>query len=118
MSIGAMISGWTTYDLSIQYWGADGPTAKARVPTVVLTHSAPQEVPENHVYTFVQSVDEALKTARQKAGDKDVALMGGADLANQFLQAGLLDEISIHLAHYFSARVRGCSRNSLASTYH
>ncbi|HLD93997.1 MAG TPA: dihydrofolate reductase family protein [Anaerolineales bacterium] len=96
-NIGAMIAGRFTYDLSIQYWGPNGPTGQARVPTVVVTHAAPKEVPENHVYSFVESIEEAAKKARQIAGTKDIAVMGGKSIGSQFLQAGLLDEVSVHL---------------------
>ncbi len=64
---------------------------------MVVTHAAPQKLPENHIYTFVDNVTAAEKKAKQLAANKDVAVMGGADIARQFLQAGLLDEISIHL---------------------
>jgi len=55
-SLGAMIAGRNTYDLSMPHWGANGPTGPARVPIVVLTHEVPREVPKDHVYTFVNSV--------------------------------------------------------------
>jgi dihydrofolate reductase len=96
-TLGASIAGRTTYDLSIQYWGPNGPTGDARVPTVVITHDPPREVPEGHVYTFVDGIKAAAEEAKKLAGQKDVTVMGGADIARQFLQADLLDEISIHL---------------------
>jgi dihydrofolate reductase len=51
--LGASIAGRTTYDDSIRFWGADGPTGAARRPLFVVTHEPPSEVPENGVYTFV-----------------------------------------------------------------
>jgi dihydrofolate reductase len=96
-SLGAIISGRTNYDLSLPFWGADGPTGPARVPIIVLTHASPKESPANHVYTFADGVQAAAKTAGKLAGDKDIAVMGGADTFRQFLDVGLLDEISIHL---------------------
>jgi dihydrofolate reductase len=96
-SLGAMIAGRNTYDLSMPHWGANGPTGPARVPIVVLTHEVPREVPKDHVYTFVNSVAKAAEKAKQLAGGKEIAVMGGGDIARQFLLAGLLDEISIHL---------------------
>ena len=51
-STGAIIIGRTTYDLSIPYWGADGPSGAARVPTVIVSHSVPQDIPDGGVYTF------------------------------------------------------------------
>ena len=93
---GAVIVGRTTYNLSIPNWGADGPTGAARVPTVVVSHSAPQDLPDGGVYTFVDSVEAALETAKKAAGDKDVVIQG-ANIAQQFITLGLVDEIFIHL---------------------
>ena len=95
-SIGANIFGRTGYDHSILNWGADGPTGAARVPTVIVSHNVPEDVPKGGVYTFVNGVDAAFETAKRLAGDKDVIIMG-ANVAGQFLQRGLIDEISIHL---------------------
>jgi dihydrofolate reductase len=97
-SLGAVIAGRRTYDLSLPYWGADGPTAAARVPVFVVTHEPPSDPPENGVYTFVtDGIEMALARARQVAGDRTVTVMGGADLGRQFIRAGLVDELSIHL---------------------
>ena len=93
---GASIFGRTTYDLSIQYWGADGPTGAARVPMVIVSHSVPQDVPKDSVYSFVNGIEAALETAKKLAGDKDISITG-ANVARQFLKLGLIDEISIHL---------------------
>ena len=95
-TMGVNIFGRTGYDHSILNWGADGPAGAARVPTVILSHSVPQDVPNGGVYTFVDSVEAALETAKKLAGDKDVVMMG-ANVAKQFLQHGLIDEIFIHL---------------------
>ena len=96
-TIGANIFGRTGYDHSILNWGADGPTGAARIPTVIVSHSVPNNIPEGGVYTFVDSVEAAFETAKKLAGNKDIYLTG-ADVAKQFLQHGLIDEISIHLA--------------------
>ena len=93
---GAVIVGRTTYNLSIPNWGADGPTGAARLPTVVVSHSVPQDIPDGGVYTFVDSVEAALETAKKAAGDKDVIIQGG-NIAQQFITLGLIDEIFIHL---------------------
>ena len=93
---GAVIVGRTTYNLSIPNWGADGPTGAARVPTVVVSHSVPQDLPDGGVYTFVDSVETALETAKKAAGDKDISVMG-ANVAQQLITLGLVDEIFIHL---------------------
>jgi dihydrofolate reductase len=93
---GAVIVGRTTYNLSIPNWGADGPTGAARVPTIVVSHSVPHDIPDGGVYTFVDSVKAALETAKKAAGDKDVVIQGG-NLAQQFIALGLVDEFFIHL---------------------
>jgi dihydrofolate reductase len=96
--LGAVIAGRRTFDDSLPWWGADGPTGSARVPVFVLTHDAPQDPPEGGVYTFVTGgIEDTLKQARDVAGDKDVTVMGGTDTGRQYLQAGLVDELSIHL---------------------
>jgi dihydrofolate reductase len=58
--LGAVICGRRTYDMSIQYWGADGPTGPARVPLFVLSHSVPDDVPDAGVYTFVDEISVHL----------------------------------------------------------
>jgi dihydrofolate reductase len=97
-SLGAVIAGRTTYDTSVPWWGSDGPSGAARRPVFVVTHRAPERGPEGGVYRFVtDGIESALRQARAAAGDKVVTVMGGADLGRQYLAAGLLDEISIHL---------------------
>ena len=96
--VGAVIAGRRTYALSVPWWGADGPTGPARVPVFVVTHAEPEEVPEGGVYTFVtDGIESALEQAKMAAGDKDVAVMGGAEMGQQYIGAGLVDEISIYL---------------------
>ncbi len=49
-------------------------------------------------FTFVtDGIEAALERARAAAGDKDVSVAGGANVAQQYLEAGLLDELQIHL---------------------
>jgi dihydrofolate reductase len=95
--LGAVIAGRRTYDDSAPWWGPDGPTGSARVPVIVVSHTVPGDVPEGGVYTFVDGIADALAKAQATAGDKDISVMGGANIAQQFIKAGLLDEISIHL---------------------
>jgi dihydrofolate reductase len=95
---GAFIGGRRTYDDSLRWWGADGPTGPARVPLVVVTHQAPDDAPEGGVYTFVtDGIESALRRAREIAGGKNIYVMGGPNVASQFIRAGLVDEIGIHL---------------------
>jgi dihydrofolate reductase len=95
---GAVICGRVTYDDSIRWWQADGPTGPARLPVFVLTHAAPSDPPAVGVYVFVTTgIEDALAQARDAADGKTVTIMGGPAVGNQFLRAGLVDELSIHL---------------------
>jgi dihydrofolate reductase len=94
---GAVIAGRRTYDTSVPWWGANGPTGPARVPVFVLSHDVPGDVPEGSVYTFADGIQRALELAKAAAGDKGVTVMGGAATGQQYLRAGLVDELSIHL---------------------
>jgi dihydrofolate reductase len=95
---GAVIAGRRTYDASLPWWGADGPTGPARLPLFVVTHREPEEAPAGGVYRFVTGgIEPALHQARAAAGDKHVVVMGGATLGQQFIRAGLVDELSVHL---------------------
>jgi dihydrofolate reductase len=97
-ALGAVIAGRTTYDDSAPWWGADGPTGSARRPVFVVTHDAPAESPERGVYTFVtDGIESALEQAKAAAGEKIVTVMGGASIGQQYIAAGLVDEISVHL---------------------
>ena len=96
-TLGAMICGRKTYDDSIPWWGADGPTGAARLPLFVVTHESPDTIPEGSVYHFVtDGIERALDQAKAAAGDKDVAV-SGASVGQQYLAAGLVDEVGIHL---------------------
>jgi dihydrofolate reductase len=80
------------------WWGDDPPFHH---PVFVLTHHArePLKKEGGTTFTFVtDGVESALQQARAVAGDKDVRLGGGANVAQQYLKAGLLDELRIHVA--------------------
>jgi dihydrofolate reductase len=90
---GAIISGRRTYDDSLPWWGPDPPT-----PVFVVTHEAPDAVPEGSIYTFVtEGIESALEKAKAAAGYTNVAVIGGPDTGRQFIEAGLVDEIGVHL---------------------
>jgi dihydrofolate reductase len=90
---GAVIMGRRSYDNSIENWGGKGPLGD--VPCFVVTHR-PLEPPDP-VFTVVgDGIESALAQAREAAGDKRIGLMG-ANIDQQFLAAGLVDEIRIHL---------------------
>jgi dihydrofolate reductase len=93
---GATIFGRTTYDLAIPHWGADGPTGPVRIPVVVVSHSVPEDIPEGGVYHFASGVEDASRKAQALAGEKDIAI-SGSDVARQFLELGLIDELWIHI---------------------
>ena len=83
------------------WWGDEPPFG---VPVFVLTHHARETVDMKGgtSFTFVtDGIEAALEQARAVAGDKDVLLAGGASVAQQYLQAGLLDEMQIHVAPTF-----------------
>jgi dihydrofolate reductase len=79
------------------WWGEEPPF---HTPVFVVTHHArePLEMRGGTTFTFVtEGVESALDQARQAAGGKDVALGGGASIAQQYLKAGLIDELQIQL---------------------
>ncbi len=95
---GAIICGRRTYDDSIRWWQADGPSGQARLPLFVVTHAAPSDVPAGGVYVFVTTgIEDALAQAREAGDGKAVTIMGGPTVATQFLRAGLVDEVSVHV---------------------
>lgn len=80
------------------WWGADPPY---HAPVFVLTHHprAPLPMEGGTEFRFVtEGVAAALAQAREAAGEADVMVAGGAATAAQFLRAGLLDELYLHLA--------------------
>ena len=90
---GAVIIGRRTYDNSIKDWEGKGPLGD--VPCFVVTHRPVEGADE--VFRFVtDGIESALEQARSVAGDKVIGLMG-ANLDQQFLAAGLVDEIRIHV---------------------
>jgi dihydrofolate reductase len=70
-------------------------------PVFVVTHTAREELVKEGGTTFTFATDgleSALAQAKAAAGDKDVSIAGGANIIQQCLTAGLLDEIQIHVA--------------------
>jgi dihydrofolate reductase len=79
------------------WWGANPPFHH---PVFVVTHHPrpPLAMEGGTTFTFVTSgISSALELAQRAAGNKDVALAGGADIARQYLTAGLIDEMQLHL---------------------
>jgi dihydrofolate reductase len=80
------------------WWGDDPPF---HVPVFVLTHHARETLAMEGGTSFnfvTEGIEAALEQARAAAGDKDVLLAGGASIVQQYLKAGLLDELQIHMA--------------------
>ena len=78
-------------------WGEDPPF---HGPVFVLTHQVREPLVKQGgtTFTFVtDGIERALERARAAAGDKDVSIAGGANVIQQYLKAGLLDELQIHL---------------------
>jgi dihydrofolate reductase len=80
------------------WWGEEPPY---HAPVFVLTHHErePVEMKGGTTFHFVTGgIIEALDRARAAAGDRDVAIAGGAATVNQYLAAGLIDELHLHIA--------------------
>ncbi|MFO0663904.1 MAG: dihydrofolate reductase family protein [Polyangiaceae bacterium] len=78
------------------WWGDNPPY---HVPVFILTHHARESIAMEGGTTFhfvTGGVEEALRRAKEAAGEKDVRIGGGVETIRQFLRAGLVDEM--HLA--------------------
>src|SRR5690606_6906512 len=88
---------WSATDPWTGWWGRTPPFHH---PVFVLTHH-PRETLKmdgGTTFTFVtDGIESALEQARRAARGRDVALAGGAKAAQQYLKAGLVDEIQLHL---------------------
>jgi len=79
------------------WWGDDPPFKK---PVFVLTHHErePLELSETRFEFVTDGIESALEQARDAAGGEDIQISGGANVAQQYLAAGLIDEMQIHIA--------------------
>lgn len=80
-----------------------GPNPPFHAPVFVLTHHErePLVMEGGTTFRFVTGgIEAALEQARAAAGDGDVAVAGGASTVNQYLAAGLLDELRLHIAPF------------------
>lgn len=93
-NMGAVISGRRLFNVA-GGWGGSHPLG---VPVFVVTHTIPDGWPrEDAPFTFVtDGIESAVAQARSVAGDGIIGV-GGADIAQQCLNAGLLDEIRVNL---------------------
>jgi len=90
---GAVVTGRGTYEAA-GHWGDHNPWG---IPVFVVTHR-PEEQPPGDEFVFVDSVPAALERARAAAGDRQVHIMGGAQIIRQALAAGMVDELTIIVA--------------------
>lgn len=97
LEIGAMVMGRRSYSVGAEH--SDSANEPYQMPHFVLTHHAPDpaSIKDSRVSFVTDGIASALEQARASAGDKDICIAGGADTARQFLQAGLIDEIRLHL---------------------
>ena len=86
------------WDLDWKGWWGDDPPYHG--PVFVLAHREREPVPMEGGTTFhfvTDGIHTALERARAAAGERDVAIAGGASTVNQFLAAGLIDELRVHV---------------------
>lgn len=94
---GAVVMGRRMFDVAEGPWGDEPPF---HMPVFVVTHRAREKLVKQGgtTFTFVtDGIESALQQAKAAAGDKDVSVAGGANIIQQYLRAGLLDQIQIHL---------------------
>jgi dihydrofolate reductase len=87
------------WDLDWHGWWGDDPPYHG--PVFVLGHRErePVEMEGGTTFHFVTGgIEEALRLAREAAGDRHVSICGGASTINQYLAAGYIDELRLHLA--------------------
>jgi dihydrofolate reductase len=106
LGAGATIMGRRMFSGGEGPWGSDpnangwwGDEPPFHTPVFVLTHHTrePLILGETQFNFVTDGIESALVQARAAAGDRDVAVGGGADVARQYLDAGLLDELTVHL---------------------
>jgi dihydrofolate reductase len=102
---GAFVMGRNMFTPGRGEWDLDwvgwwGPEPPYHAPVFVLTHvaRAPVEMAGGTTFHFVTGgPDEALARAREAAGGRNVSIAGGASTVNQFLAAGAIDELRLHI---------------------
>lgn len=103
---GAFVVGRSMFDVGVDPWGADGTFKK---PVFVVTNRPHEPVVKGPTtFTFVtEGPESALRQAKAAAGEDNVVLMGGGTTLRQFLLAGLVDELRLHVVPLlFGAGVR------------
>lgn len=108
-NVGAVIMGRNMFGGGPGPWKSDwkgwwGENPPYHVPVFVLTHyeRAPLPMPGGTTFHFVtDGIESALRQAKEAAAGKDILIGGGAETINQYLAAGLVDEINISIAPRF-----------------
>jgi dihydrofolate reductase len=97
MGRGMFGGGEGPWDESWRGWWGDEPPF--HTPVYVLTHHArdPLELEGTTFHFVTDGIESALEQARAAAGEKEVAIAGGAQCIQQYLAAGLLDELHLHV---------------------
>lgn len=99
--VGAMISGWRTYDIT-NGWNGTHDMGRG-IPVFVVCEKAPESVPDGTTpFTFVtDGIASAVEQAKAAAGDKIVYVIGGANVIQQLLNEKLADELRVHIVPAF-----------------
>ncbi len=98
---GVSIMGKRMFEGGERFWPEEAPF---HTPVFVLTHQVrkPWERPGGTTFYFVnEGIDGALGQARKAAGNRDIRIAGGANAIQQYLNAGLVDEFTIHYSPVF-----------------
>ncbi|HEX5872226.1 MAG TPA: dihydrofolate reductase family protein [Longimicrobium sp.] len=98
---GVSIMGKRMFDGGERFWPEEAPF---HTPVFVLTNQvrSPWERPGGTTFYFVNDgIESALRQAREAAGNRDIRIAGGADVIQQYLNAGLVDEFSVSMAPLF-----------------
>lgn len=98
---GANIMGKRMFAGGEQFWPEEAPF---HTPVFVLTHEVrqPWERLGGTTFYFVNDgIESALEQARKAAGDRDIRIAGGANVIQQFMNAGLVDEFTVHYSPVF-----------------
>ncbi len=114
---GVSIMGKRMFDSGERFWPEEAPF---HTPVYVLTHIVrrPWERPGGTTFYFVNDgLESALKQARKAARDRDIRIAGGANVIQQYLNAGLVDEFTVHTSPVFfghGTHLFSDTRNNLA----
>jgi dihydrofolate reductase len=96
-NVGAFVMGRRMFNHGEKPWGDNPPF---HLPVFVVTHQSRPALTKEGGTTFsfvTDGIESALEQAKAASGGKDISVAGGANIVQQFLKAGLLDEIQIHL---------------------